>query len=128
MNLLSSILLLLKTLNSVGALAVAPEPTKLAKLFDRAIDGIKAIVPSTSGQIGINPVINDLGDPSTYIGQIIGVDTQWITLDTATVTTVSHVQDHGLCADRARHQLIWVWMLACNGSQLRWRLTIPVLL
>jgi hypothetical protein len=50
-------------------------------------DGIKAIVPTSAGQIGINPVISDLGDPDTYIGEIFGTDTQYITLDPPEMTT-----------------------------------------
>jgi hypothetical protein len=32
--------------------------------------GIKAVVPTTAGEIGVNPVLSDLGDAETYIGQI----------------------------------------------------------
>lgn len=124
MDILSSILLLLTTVDHAGAWAVAPAPTKPAQLFERASEGIKAIVPTTSGQIGVNPVINDLGDPSTYIGRIIGIDTQYITLDTATVTTVSPCQDSRLRANLAR-RLPWLWMLARNGLRMRWRLKLP---
>lgn len=42
--------------------------------------GIFAVNPTTKGQIGINPVESDLGDPDTYIGSIYGTDTQYITL------------------------------------------------
>lgn len=80
--------LLLVLLNYAYALLLPPKPTDPARLSDRAADDIKAIVPVSSGQIGINPVENDLGDPSTYIGIIYGVDTQYITLDTATFTAV----------------------------------------
>lgn len=41
----------------------------------RVVDGI---VPTTSGQIGVNLVESDLGDPYTYIGQIYGTDTLYI--------------------------------------------------
>jgi hypothetical protein len=39
---------------------------------------IKAIVPTSAGQIGVNPVDSDLGDASSYSGYIIGVDTQYL--------------------------------------------------
>ena len=45
---------------------------------------IDAIVPTTAGQIGINPVESDLGDPDTYLGTIYGTDTLYITMDAAT--------------------------------------------
>lgn len=70
------------------ALLIPPSQTEPARLSDRAVDQVKAIVPVSSGQIGINPVEYDLGDPSTYIGIIYGVDTQYLTLETATITTV----------------------------------------
>ena len=51
---------------------------------------IDAIVPTTAGQIGINPVESDLGDPDTYVGQIYGTDTQYITLaDTTTAVSLT---------------------------------------
>jgi hypothetical protein len=47
--------------------------------------GIKAVVPTTAGEIGINPVLSDLGDAETYVGQIFGTDTQYINIvDTTT--------------------------------------------
>jgi hypothetical protein len=47
--------------------------------------GIKAVVPITAGEIGINPVLSDLGDAETYVGQIFGTDTQYINIvDTTT--------------------------------------------
>ena len=49
-----------------------------------------AITPTTAGQIGINPVTSDLGDPDTYVGQIHGTDTQYIT-QTEAKTKVSHI-------------------------------------
>lgn len=35
--------------------------------------------PTAPGQIGINPVESDLGDPITYLGEIYGSDTLYIT-------------------------------------------------
>lgn len=46
-----------------------------------------AVVPTASGQIGVNPVISELGDPETYMGQIFGSDTLFITV----TTTSTHV-------------------------------------
>ncbi|KAB8299308.1 hypothetical protein EYC80_001383 [Monilinia laxa] len=46
----------------------------------------KAIAPTGSGQIGINPVESDLGDTDTYIGAIYGTDTQYIILANKTST------------------------------------------
>jgi hypothetical protein len=47
--------------------------------------GIKAVVPTTAGEIGVNPVLSDLGDAETYVGQIFGTDTQYINIvDTTT--------------------------------------------
>lgn len=54
---------------------------------------IDAVVPTTKGQIGINPIESDLGDPETYIGSIYGTDTQYITLQDTT-TKVSCVLGH----------------------------------
>lgn len=46
---------------------------------------IKAVVPTTAGEIGVNPVLSDLGDAETYVGQIFGTDTQYINIvDTTT--------------------------------------------
>jgi len=42
---------------------------------------INAIVPTTTGQIGVNPVESDLGNLSTYVGSIYGTDTKYITVD-----------------------------------------------
>ena len=39
---------------------------------------IKGIVPTSSGQIGVNPVNSDLGDASSYSGYIIGGDSSFI--------------------------------------------------
>lgn len=50
--------------------------------------GEKAIVPTTSGQIGVNPVESDLGDAQKYIGVIYGTDTQYI-MQTSLTTKVS---------------------------------------
>jgi hypothetical protein len=57
-----------------------PQPTKTIKR--RAVD---AIIPTSIGQIGVNPVLLDLGDADTYVGEIYGTDTQYITVvDTTT--------------------------------------------
>ena len=53
---------------------------------------IHAVVPTTKGQIGINPVETDLGDASTYLGSVYGTDTKYITVD-ATTTKVSPNSD-----------------------------------
>lgn len=73
-----------------NANAIPPATTTTAKLIHRADDEIKAIIPTSSGQIGINPVLADLGDPTTYVGQIFGADTQYITL--VTMTTVGYIE------------------------------------
>jgi len=72
----------------VEALLITPKPTATPAHHARGIGGIKAIVPVSSGQIGINPVISDLGDPLTYVGEIFGTDTQYITI-LSTTTEVS---------------------------------------
>ena len=42
-------------------------------------------MPTSAGQIGVNPVESDLGNPETYIGAIYGTDTLYITpVDTGT--------------------------------------------
>lgn len=41
--------------------------------------GIFAIVPTTAGQIGVNPV-SDLGPAYTYVGEVYGTDTRYITV------------------------------------------------
>ena len=53
--------------------------------------GEKAIVPTTPGQIGVNPIMSDLGDPATYVGEIFGTDTQYITLDVLTTKVWFHM-------------------------------------
>jgi len=50
----------------------APDPTHI--LPERAI------IPTKSGQIGINPVEEDIGDPSTYIGQVAPTDSPYLVL------------------------------------------------
>jgi len=76
----------------LGQLGVARFVQKDAPLTARAtptinIRGQNAINPTTSGQIGVNPVQSDLGDPDTYIGEIYGTDTQYITIDPDQGTT-----------------------------------------
>jgi hypothetical protein len=50
--------------------------------------GVKVVIPTSTGQIGVNPVPSDLGDPITYVGEIYGTDTQYITVDDSTSTKV----------------------------------------
>jgi len=76
----------------LGQLGVARIVQKDVPLTARAtptinVRGEEAIVPTTSGQIGVNPVASDLGDPDTYIGEIYGTDTQYITIDPDQGTT-----------------------------------------
>ena len=51
-----------------------------------------AVVPTTAGEIGINPVESDLGDADSYVGEIYGTDTQYITISdiTTQVCVLSH--------------------------------------
>lgn len=77
--------------NSIAAPAAnSAEPTSSAILTAAEI---KAIEPTKSGQIGINPVDDGLGDASTYKGNIIGIDTSYIsveyTSDSATTTVIT---------------------------------------
>jgi len=53
--------------------------------------GVFAIDPTKPGQIGVNPVASDLGDAASYIGDIVGTDTKYITiLDSDTTTKASY--------------------------------------
>lgn len=44
---------------------------------------VRAVEPTETGQIGVNPVSDDLGNPSDYAGSI-GVDTQYLTTEGST--------------------------------------------
>lgn len=70
----------------LNASVITPRPNVALPTPTLKENGILAIVPTTAGQIGINPVISDLGDPDTYIGEIFGTDTQYITLDPPDMT------------------------------------------
>jgi hypothetical protein len=77
---------------SLGHLGFARFVQQDAPLTARAtptihVRGEEAIIPTTSGQIGINPVESDLGNAETYIGEIYGTDTQYITVDPDQGTT-----------------------------------------
>ncbi len=51
-----------------------------------------AQVPTVKGQIGVNPVESDLGDPDTYLGEIYGTDTLYITpVETGTAVRLTLV-------------------------------------
>jgi hypothetical protein len=43
-----------------------------------------AVIPTTAGQIGVNPVEDDLGPSSTYKGSVAPTDTALITADAGT--------------------------------------------
>jgi len=58
---------------SVDAFAVTSMPDVTPTLDARGI------IPTTSGQIGVNPVEEELGEPSTYVADI-GTDTGLLTL------------------------------------------------
>ncbi|KAE9364360.1 hypothetical protein N431DRAFT_105536 [Stipitochalara longipes BDJ] len=77
-------LCLLSLLGQGDAALVTSRPTATPTIKARIGRNIDAIVPTTTGQIGINPVESDLGDPSTYLGIIYGTDTQYITVDSYT--------------------------------------------
>ena len=70
-----------------NASVITPRPNVARPTPTFKENEILAIVPTTAGQIGINPVISDLGDPDTYIGEIFGTDTQYITLEPPSMTT-----------------------------------------
>lgn len=79
---LASIVLQGLNLASGTIITESPSPTPLI--------AIRAAPPVSAGQIGVNPVESDLGNPTTYIGQIFGSDTQYITVisvSTAVSTT-----------------------------------------
>jgi hypothetical protein len=86
-------LCLLSLVGQGNAALITPRPkTAFATPTVKARGDFKidAVVPTTAGQIGINPVESDLGDPDTYVGSIYGTDTQYITLDVGdTATKVS---------------------------------------
>lgn len=67
-----------------GAALITSYPLLTPTVNARVIPKVDAIVPTTAGEIGINPVESDLGDPATYLGEIYGTDTQYITMDVAT--------------------------------------------
>jgi hypothetical protein len=80
-------ILLLSLSGALNASFIAPRQAVAHATPTVKEHGILAIVPTATGQIGINPVISDLGDPDTYIGEIYGTDTQYITLDPPDFTT-----------------------------------------
>ncbi|CZT12957.1 uncharacterized protein RAG0_16592 [Rhynchosporium agropyri] len=56
-------------------------PSATPTINKHAGQQIHAIIPTTKGQIGINPVQSDLGDAGSYWGDIDSTDTQYITTD-----------------------------------------------
>ena len=90
-------LLLLFFLGKGNAALITTLPKATPTIQARIDAKINAIVPTTTGQIGINPVESDLGDPSTYVGSIYGTDTKYITVDSWT-TKVSSKFDRKLTA------------------------------
>jgi len=69
---------------------ITPQPTYVRPTQTINDRGEFAVVPTTAGEIGVNPVLSDLGDADTYVGEIYGTDTQYITLiPPATTTAVS---------------------------------------
>ena len=70
---------------------ITSRPTATPTIKARIGPKIDAIVPTTAGQIGINPVESVLGDPDTYLGTIYGTDTQYITIDAATTKVSSNL-------------------------------------
>lgn len=75
---------LLSLLARVDGAFISSRPTPTPTINERAGPHILAIVPTTKGQIGINPVESDLGDATTYWGSIGSTDTQYITTDDTT--------------------------------------------
>lgn len=70
----------------------AKQASATISTFSPSLPGaVFAQVPTTAGQIGINPVESDLGPASTYIGQIFGIDTLYLTLSTYIVSVRSPV-------------------------------------
>ena len=68
-----------------------------------------AIEPTASGQIGVNPV-TDLGDAATYIGQVFGTDTFYITVIGTTTKVCRNVclllrHADGSTVDRSQHRI-----------------------
>ncbi|KAL9126567.1 MAG: hypothetical protein Q9217_004397 [Psora testacea] len=90
------LLWLLGSCIAVDAFAITATPAATPVLKKRAI------VPTTAGQIGINPVEEELGEATQYVAEIgtdtglltlqdstthwIGVNTEYLTLDTITTT------------------------------------------
>lgn len=72
-----------------GAIVGALNPSPTSPVTSKPpVNGVKAIVPTASGQIGINPPELYLGNATQYIGLIKGTDASYITV-TDTTTKVS---------------------------------------
>jgi hypothetical protein len=84
-------LCLLSLVGQGDAALITSRPAATPTIKARIAPKIDAIVPTTAGQIGINPVESDLGDPDTYLGTIYGTDTQYITMDAATTKVGSNL-------------------------------------
>ena len=68
---------------SPSQVLATPSPT----IYERAEVGVLAVEPTTAGQIGVNPVLWDLGDADTYVGEIYGTDTKYITVNEPDIST-----------------------------------------
>ena len=86
---ISALLWLLALVYSGNAAVVTIASRDAQATRTRHVRNELAIVPTTTGQIGVNPVESELGNPDTYVGEIYGTDTLYIT-QTDTTTAVRH--------------------------------------
>ena len=93
-NLLVTLSILVLTLNSstdayyiISPSQTLGTPTPTIHHRAEGDAALKAVEPTKAGQIGVNPVLFDLGDADTYMGQIYGTDTKYITVNEPDTTT-----------------------------------------
>lgn len=88
-----NLLWLAAALNLVSSAVAIPEDAHITPapvLRARLDDQIKAIVPTTSGQIGVNPVDVSLGSPDDYLLTALGPDNLLVTYNGQTYQVSRH--------------------------------------
>jgi len=73
------IIVAIKLVSNVIAVPEDPHITPAPVLRARASEQNKAIVPTASGQIGVNPVSSELGSPDDYLLTNLGPDNPLVT-------------------------------------------------
>ncbi len=97
------------------ALSYAIADTTTLVLGASIVGEIFAFVPTTTGEIGINPVENDLVNLNAYIGQIYWTDTSCITLSTYIITAIK------IFTKASESVVILTLIVNCQSRHYRYR-------